>query len=239
MRAVEDLHARALVGFCERERNRPQARVEVLVGQPGNVNAAVEVRQVRDRFAALAALCRLGKLRLGEVHVLERELVDLAFPVHFHHDRRCIRPAAARQRQVGVARRGVDGQVVDQDFLLGRAEHGRDLTIDAFDLERAGSSVGCAVARVDGKDGRALGIAQEQDSLGTEGQWPSRLHIRRAFLQTRRQIGRLHRPSHKHGNSQGSYGEAISLQHRWLLSLSIASMMCDAQTVLPSSCPAC
>ena len=167
MCAVEDLDARALVGVLEWERDGPQFGGKLLVRQAGDVDVALDVGDLRDRLLALLGR-GVGQRSLGELDVLQVHFFELAFAVGLQHDRDGVGSFAAGERQISVARRRVDGQVVDHNLLDVGAQQRGDLAVDVHELEFAFGGRG-AVAGVDGEDGGALGVADEQDAFRTEG----------------------------------------------------------------------
>ncbi len=190
MRAVEDLDVGAFVGPLERERDGTQVGREVLVGHAGDVEAVLDEGQVRDRLlAALALGDGVGERRLAEFHVFEIEGVDFAGAVHAEQQRGGVRPLAARRRDVDVAGDRVDGHVVEEELLGVDADHRGDLVVDAFDLGPVGALGGRAVAGVEGEDGGALRVADEENAFGSEGQRAGRLQVGRALVEAVGEVG--------------------------------------------------
>jgi hypothetical protein len=87
-----------------------------------------------------------------------------------------IRAAAAADAKISIARNGIHGQVGNQDFLGVDADGAGDFGVDTLHFDGAGR-LGGGVAGVDGEDGGALGVADEKNALGPEGQRSYRFEI--------------------------------------------------------------
>jgi hypothetical protein len=181
VRAVVNLDARAVGDLLERERNRAERRGKLLIRQAGDEHAVFEEREVGDGLLARVALAlalalhavhrRVGQLGAGMLHLVERDDFKVAVTLHAHNDGRRAGTPAARDGEVGGVRGGIDGEVVNEHLVGGGAEQRGDLLVDAVHLHGLGRAA-LGVTRGDGHDGGGLGIGDEQDALGAEGERP-------------------------------------------------------------------
>ena len=171
VRAVPDLDPGALAGGLEGERNAAQAGGELFVGEAGDQHLAIDVLQLGDGLHALPVLLRL--IEQGDGHVLdvgERNFGELAARGGAQDHGNGIGAASARDRDVDVLRDRVDDDVLNQDLVGGRAEHGGDLLVDALDFEAGAGFRRRAVVHIEGDDRAADGVADEEDAVGSHGE---------------------------------------------------------------------
>ena len=107
-------------------------------------------------------------------------------------------------RNVDVAGDRVDGHVVEEQLLGVDADHRGDLVVEAFDLGPIRAFGGGAVAGVDGEDGGALRVADEEDAVGAEGELAGGFQIGRALLEA---VGEIGAAAGRHAGEQQGGGQ--------------------------------
>ena len=192
VRAVVDLDSGAAADGLEGVRHRAQRRGELLVGEAGDDHAAVDVRDVGDRFLArIAAASARGhglvgrgvrQRGLGELHLVERDDLELAGGRDAHQHRSGVGPAAAGDREIGGVRHGVDHHVVDEDLVGRGSEEGGDLLVDPVDSDALHVGAAGGVVRGDRKDRGGVRVGGEEDAVRPEGQRSDGLEVGVAFL---------------------------------------------------------
>ena len=186
--AVVDLDARSGVDGAERVRHRAELRRELLVGQPGHEQLAVDEGHVRDRIGARipsrgrARSRRIRQFRPRVLQIVRLDDFDRSGAVDPQEGRLGVGALAAHDGKIRVARFWMHRQVGDLDFACLGAEHRRDLLIDRRNVLRTRSAAGGAGAQVDRKDRRGLRVGGEQGPVRRKSQRSDRLQCRTRTL---------------------------------------------------------
>ncbi len=195
--AVIDLHARSGINRRERVWHGAQLGREFLVRQAGDDQLAVDERHVGDRLHARVPLAcrgrrrRVRQRRLRHLEAVERHHLELAGAIDADQRRFGFGARSAHDRDVGILRFRVHGEVGNLHLLRIRAEHRSDLGVDARHIFRPGCAASRLGAEVYREDRRCLTIGGEQDTVRTERQRANRLQ--RLWCRRLRRVGR-HRP---------------------------------------------
>ena len=207
VRPVVDLDVAAGVRLGERERNRPQIRRELFVGQARHEDAVFNEGQVGDGLSATVAATlttrggRIGQRRLGESNILQRELLESTVLAHSEQDRDRLRALSAGDGEVGPTGGRVHGKVRDANVTGRGAEQSGDFLADAGDGGKARLALR-PIPRINRENRCAPRVGHEEHAVRPKGERAGGLEFRSARLERGRQIRGLEGGRKQQGSDQ-------------------------------------